>query len=122
MLRAGRLTITYVRDPDAVYVEGQDDPGDGDLIFEVQSCTNLADQTTWGPAPYLTEQTVEEATDATQFPFLDNLDTQEVVLASIPIAPLATPSPEEPLPEVTDNLTNRQVLCLRVQVTLQTLP
>jgi sugar lactone lactonase YvrE len=97
--RAGRLTLTYVRESDSVYIEDQDDPGEGDLIFEVESSTDLV---TWSPALDLT----------LQISLLDDDSGEEEVVASVPLATDTAPSPGQFQP----------VEYLRLIVTLQTLP
>jgi hypothetical protein len=97
--RAGRLTLTYLRASDSVYIQGQDDPGQGDLTFTVESSTDLE---TWSPALDLTLQTS----------LLDDDSGEEVVVASVPLATDTAPSPGQSQP----------VTCLRLRVTLQTLP
>jgi hypothetical protein len=88
-----------VRESDSVYIEDQDDPGEGDLIFEVESSTDLV---TWSPALDLT----------LQISLLDDDSGEEEVVASVPLATDTAPSPGQFQP----------VEYLRLIVTLQTLP
>ncbi len=76
-VRTGRLFLQYTREIDSVYVDDQDEPGQGDLVFNIESSTDLQ---TWVPASDLTVQTAPLANG-----------TEEEVYASIPLSVDAAP-------------------------------
>jgi hypothetical protein len=96
--RTGRLFLQYTREIDSVYVDGQDEPGQGDLVFNIESSTDLQ---TWVPASDLTVQTA---------PLANGIE--EEVYASIPLSVDAAPDTGDMAP----------AQCLRLRINLITLP